>query len=105
MRPMARLIEVQDVRVCPSPLTVQQGDVLLFRAAGGRVRSGGDVVEVLGPFLPAVLGDNGNILTAEGPPNTVLFRAHRPGRALIDVVAGDPFHTPQTTTLGINVRS
>jgi hypothetical protein len=101
---MARLIEVQDVRVYPSPLTVHLGDVLLFRAAGGRVRSGGDVVELLGPFLSAVLGDDGNILTPMGPPNTVLFRAHRPGRALIDVVTGDPFHAPQTTALGITVE-
>jgi hypothetical protein len=102
---MARLIEVQDARVCPSPLTVRPGDVLLFRAAGGRVRSGGNVVEVLGPFLPAVLGDDGNILTPTGPPNTVLFRARRPGRARIDVVTGDPFHTPQTTALAITVES
>jgi hypothetical protein len=102
---MARLIEVQDARVCPSPLTVHLGDVLLFRAAGGRVRSGGDVVELLGSFLPAVLGDDGTILTPMGPPNTVLCRARQPGRAQIDVVTGDPFHTPQTTTLGITVES
>ena len=101
---MARLIEVQDARVCPSPLTVSLGDVLLFRATGGRIQSGGDVVELLGPFLPAVLGDDGNILTPMGPPNTVLFRARRPGRARIDVVTGDPFHTPQTTTLDITVE-
>lgn len=101
---MARLIEVQDARVCPSSLTVCLGDVLLFRATGGRTRSGGDVVELLGPFLPAVLGDDGNILTPMGPPNTVLFRARRLGRAWIDVVTGDPFHTPQKTTLGITVE-
>lgn len=102
---MARLIEVQDARMCPSPLTVRPGDVLLFRAAGGRVRSGGEVVELLGPFLQAVVGDDGNILTPMGPPNTVLFRARRPGQALIDVVTGDPFYTPQTTSLGISVET
>ena len=76
---MARLIEVQDARTCPSPLTVSLGDLLLFRATGGRVRSGDDVVELLGPFLSAVLGDDGTILTPLGPPNTVLFHARRPG--------------------------
>ncbi|HYE33990.1 hypothetical protein [Methylocaldum sp.] len=102
---MARLIEVQDPRMCLSPLTVRSGDVLLFRAAGGRVRSGGDVVELLGPFLQAVVGDDGNILTPMGPPNTVLFHARQPGRALIDVITGDLFHTPQTTALGITVEA
>lgn len=102
---MARLIEVQDAHVCPSPLTVSLGDVLLFRATGGRVRSGGDVVELLGPLLSAVLGEDGNILTPIGAPNTVLFRARRSGRARIDVVMGDPFHTPQTATLDITVES
>jgi hypothetical protein len=104
-RPMARLVEVQDARVCPSPLTVHLGDVLLFHASGGSVRSGSDVVELLGPFLTAVLGDDGNIMTPMGPPNKVLFRARQPGRALIDVVTGDPFHSPHTTALGITVES
>lgn len=101
---MSRLIEVQDARMCSSPLTVHLGDVLLFRAAGGHVRSGGDVVELLGPFLPAVVGDDGNILTPMGPPNTVLFHARRPGRALIDVITGDPFQATRTTALGITVE-
>jgi len=102
---MARLIEVQDARVSPSPLTVHLGDVLLFRATGGLVRSGADIVELLGPFLPALLGDDGNILTPMGPPNAVLFRARRPGQAVIDVVTGDPFNSPQTTALTITVES
>jgi hypothetical protein len=102
---MARLIEVEEVRGGPSALTVHPGDVLLFRAVGGHALSGGDVVELLGPFLPAILGDDGNILTPMGPPNTVLCRAHRPGRAQIDLITGDPFHAPQTTVLGITVES
>jgi hypothetical protein len=101
---MARLIEVQDVRVCPSPLTVSLGDILLFRAAGGRVLSGDDVIELLGQFLQALVGDDGKILTPMGSPNTVLLRARRPGRALINVITGDPFHSPQTTVLGITVE-
>ena len=101
---MARLIEVQDARACPSPLLVSLGDVLLFYVAGGRVRSDGDVIELLGPFLPAVLGDDGTIVTPMGPPTTVLCRARQPGRAQLDVVTGDPFHMPQTTTLRITVE-
>jgi hypothetical protein len=100
---MARMIEVQDVRLCQSPLTVHPGDVVLLRAAGGRVRSGADVVELLGPFLGAVVGDDGTILTPVGPPNTLLISARQAGRALIDVVTGDPFHGPRTTTLGVTV--
>ena len=102
---MGRLIEVQDAQACPSPLTVHQGDVLLVRATGGHVRFGGDVVEMWGPFLPAVLGDNGDILTPMGTPNTLLFRVRRPGRAMIDVVTGDLWHAPQTITLGIAAES
>jgi len=81
------------------------GDVLLFRATGGRVRSGGDVVELLGPFLSVVMGNNGTILTPAWAPNTVLFRAHGPGRAMIDVVTGDPWRAPRATTLDITVES
>jgi hypothetical protein len=100
---MARLIEVQDAHQCQSPLALQPGDVLAFRAAGGRVRSGGDVVELLGPFLSAVVGDQGTILTPAGSPNTVLFRARKPGRALIDVITGDPFQAPRTASLEVTV--
>jgi hypothetical protein len=100
---MARLIEVQDVSVCPSPLMVHPGDLLLFRAVGGQVQSGDDVIEMLGPFVQAVLGNDGNILTPMGPPNTILFYARQPGSALIDVITGDFFHAPQTNSLSITV--
>lgn len=101
---MARLIEVQDAPGCPSPLTVHRGDVLLFRAAGGHVRSGEDVIELLGPFLSAVVGDDGNIFTPMGPPNAILFHARKPGRASIDVVSGEPFVSSQTTVLTVLVE-
>jgi hypothetical protein len=102
---MGRLIEIQLAQPWPPTLTVQIGDVLLFQATGGHVRSGGDVVEMLGPFVPAVLGDTGQILTPMGAPNTVMFRVHRLGRAMIEVVSGDPWQAPRTTTLGIKVES
>jgi hypothetical protein len=101
---MARLIEVQDAHVCQAPLTVSVGDVFLFRAAGGHVRSGDDVVELLGAFRSAIVGDDGHIMTPVGPPNTTLFRARKPGRALIDVVTGDPFHAPMATALDVIVE-
>jgi len=40
-----------------------------------------------------------------GAPNAVLFLARRPGRATIDVVTGDPWRAPQTTTLDVTVES
>jgi hypothetical protein len=101
---MPRLIEVQHTQECPSPLVVRAGDVLLWRAAGGRVREGDDVLDLLGPFVSAVLGDDGNVLTPAGPPNTVLFRARRPGRARVEVVTGDPFHAPRTTAVDVRVE-
>jgi hypothetical protein len=61
-------------------------------------------IEILGPFLPAVVGDNGQILSPMGAPNAVWFLARRPGRATIDVVTGDPWQAPQTTTLDITIE-
>jgi hypothetical protein len=58
-----------------------------------------DVVEIVGPFLPGVLREGGEILSPMGAPNAVLFLARRPGRAAIDVVTGDPRHAPQTMPL------
>jgi hypothetical protein len=102
---MGRLIEVQHAQDLPTSLTIRVGDVLVFGATGGHVYSGAEVVEILGPFLPGVLGDNGQILSPMGAPNAVLFLARRTGRATIDVVTGDPWHAPKTTTLDITVES
>jgi len=101
---MGRLIELQDMRTCPASLTLRSGDVLLVHAPGGHVRSGSEVVEILGPLVPAVLGLDGSILSPVGPPNTVLFRALQPGRARIEIVTGDPFHKVRKTELGITVE-
>jgi hypothetical protein len=102
---MGRLIEIQHPQDFPPSLTIQVGDMLLFGATGGHVQSGADVVQILGPFLTGILGDNAQIMSPMGAPNTVLFLACRPGRATIDVVTGDPWHAPQTTTLDIIVES
>ena len=102
---MARLIEVQDVRSCASPLVVQVGDVLLLHAAGGRVQPGESFVELLGHFVQAIAGEQGRVLTPQGPPNVTLFRACQAGLALIDVITGDPFHGSTTFQLRIKIES
>jgi hypothetical protein len=101
---MGRLIEVQQVQSAPPNLTIRVGDVLAFGATGGHVRSDGDVIEILGPFLPATLADNGQIVSPMGTPSVLWFLARRPGRATVDVVTGDPWQAPQTTPLDITVE-
>jgi hypothetical protein len=100
---MGRLIEIQDALDCPASLTIAVGDLLQFSASGGHVMSGASL-EMLGPFLPAVLAGNGEPLAPVGAPNTVLFLARRPGRAVIDVVVGDPWHAPRTVAITIDVK-
>jgi hypothetical protein len=104
MSEMARLIEIDDVAGCPSPLTVEPGDLLRLAATGGRIRGGAGVVEMLGPFVAAMLADDA-ILSPEGAPGTVMVLARRPGRARIEVISGDPFYATQTTTLEIIVTA
>lgn len=101
---MARLIEIQAVAGCPSPLVARSGDVLLFRATGGRLESGGNTVEMLGAFVPAVIGDDGSILQPMGLPDTVLVLARRPGRARIAVILGDLSQPPQAVRVSIHVE-
>jgi hypothetical protein len=96
---MARLIEVQDARACPARLAIRVDDVLVFAATGGHVRSGTDAVEMLGAFVPGVLGTHGEVLSPAGAPSSVLFRARRAGKAVIDVVTGDPWRAPHATVV------
>ncbi|HYV38742.1 MAG TPA: hypothetical protein VE988_23860 [Gemmataceae bacterium] len=93
---MARLIEVQDEQETLGCLTIQQGDAVTFSATGGRVLSGQESIEMLGPYVRAVIGDDGKVMTPMGPPNSVIFRANHPGTAHISLVIGDPFHSPKT---------
>ena len=102
---MGRLIEVQQAQELPPRLTLQVGDMLVCGATGGHVHAGTDVIELLGPFVPGILGDTGQIMSPMGAPNTVLFLARRPGQATIDVVTGDPWRAPQTTTVDLTVAS
>ena len=102
---MKRLVEIQDVRLVGPSITLGVGDVLLFNGTGGHVQSGDHILEYQGALLRAVLGDDGTILTPQGPPNVVLFRARAPGQARIDVIQGDPWHRSETTILHIKVEA
>jgi hypothetical protein len=102
---VGRLIEVQSAEGVPSNLTIKVGDVLLVQASGGHVEVGADMLEMLGPFVPAVIGDNGEVFSPVGAPNTVLFRALHPGRSTIDVVTGDPWHKSSIIRINVTVES
>jgi hypothetical protein len=99
---VSRLIEIGPDDVS-GELVLAVGDVVRFAATGGHVRSGA-AVEIVGILTDSVLGTDGSVLTPLGPPGTVLLRARSPGRAEVDVVSGDPFHSPVTRSLVIRVE-
>jgi hypothetical protein len=101
---MGRLIEVQRVVDLPPELVVQVGDLLLFRATGGRVRSGAGVINI-GSFVAGSLTQDGNVVSAVGAPDATLFRVLEPGRALIDLFTGDPWHESHRTTVAVEVTA
>lgn len=80
------------------------GDLLVFGAAGGHVRSGAEVLERLGPFVPGAVGTDGQVLSPMGAPNTLLFLARSPGSAHIEVVRGDPWGTPGEVQMLVTVE-
>jgi hypothetical protein len=100
---MGRLIEIEPTQDLPPLLTLRVGDALRVWASGGRVESGADVVESLGPYQMSVLGTHGDVIAPAGPPNVILFVARRPGRATVEVMTGDPWHSSQSQSQQINV--
>lgn len=100
---MPRIIDVHDVRRRSSPWRIRVGDVLELNATGVRVSSGQDTVELLGSFVQGILGDHNEVLSPEAVPNKILLRARRPGKALLSVILGDPFHGHQTISVGVEV--
>jgi hypothetical protein len=101
---MTRFIPVREpADGLPDRVYVEVGDVLWVTATGARVRSG-TAVEVLGILQEAVLGTDGRALSPMGTPNTVLLRAQRSGQTEIDLVTGDPWHSPQTRTVTVIVE-
>jgi hypothetical protein len=101
---MSRFIDLRpDEEGLPSELVLAVGDVLRVAGTGGAVRSGSGV-ELIGILSDSVVGTDGSILTPLGPPGAVLFRARGPGRAVVDVVTGDPFGSPVSRTLVVRVE-
>jgi hypothetical protein len=100
---MGRLVEVRGVVDLPAELVVQVGDLLLFRATGGRIQSGTGVTN-LGSFVAGTLNSDGQVLSALGAPDATLFHAVKPGRVLIELFTSDPWHEPRRTTLAIDVQ-
>jgi hypothetical protein len=100
---MPRFIEVQDAELYLQSEYISVGDVLFFHASGTRVLSEGGVIEVLGTYVSAVAGTEGQIVTPLGPPNVVLLRALRPGKANVCIMTGDPFGERKSTEIRVNV--
>jgi hypothetical protein len=101
---MSRLIELRLTESLPETLHLDVGDVLLVAATGGHVHSGPDVLELLGPFLPGVMGSDGEVITPAGLPNAVIFLARRAGDAMINLVAGD-WQSPRYFILDVKVKA
>jgi hypothetical protein len=102
---LPRIIEIHHPKSCPPSLEVKVGDLLVFGATGGHVRSGPEVVQFLGPFLTGTVGKDGKVITPMGTPSTVIFLARGAGTATIDVVTGDPWKTFDTTTLALEAEA
>jgi hypothetical protein len=101
---MTRLIEIENARACTPSLAVKVGDLLVFSAAGGRMKTSGPAVRFVGAFIRAVIGQNKAVIEPMGLPNVAIFEARQQGQATIDVISGDPFGTTETTTLLIIVE-
>ncbi len=99
---MSRLIDIGNDAA--ADLIVRVGDVLSFAASGGRVEQGASSVEVLGSFLPGVVGTHGEVLSPETPPPTTLFRTLGPGRARLSLFSGRNWADPQTRSVEILVE-
>lgn len=89
---MPSLIEIDGAADLPRRLQLRRADVVRLWATGARLEAGrGDVIQVLGPFTPAIATPDGVVVAPAAPPNTFLLVAHAPGEASIDVVIGDPW--------------
>lgn len=89
---MAQLIEIDSTIPASEKIKINSGDILLFKATGGYIKSGEEVVEVLGAFSPGHLLSSGEKVSPQGTPGTVLVRALKPGTAQINIVRGDPWN-------------
>jgi hypothetical protein len=101
---VSRFIDIRpEEEGLPAELVLRAGDVVRFAATGGGVRSGTGV-ELLGILSESVVGTDGSVLTPLDAPGVVLLRAQAPGRAVVDVVSGDPFLSPVSRSVVIRVE-
>jgi len=76
----------------------------MFGGSGGQLRSGENVLELLGHFVPAVVGDNRQILSPSATPNCVFFIARASGAGVIEIVKGDPWLGSTRNTSIVKIR-
>lgn len=100
---MSRLIEIETLVDLPGELEIAVGDLLAFPATGGRVTSGAGVIAMLGAFVPGTLTAGGRVVAPVGAPGTVVVLARGPGRARLELMAGDPWRAPTTTVVSLRV--
>jgi hypothetical protein len=78
--------------------------MLQVGASGARVRAGADAIGVVGAFLPAVCTPAGEVVAPAGPPSIVLVAARAPGVGSVDIMTGDPWTAPRSTTMRVIVE-
>jgi hypothetical protein len=103
---VARFVTLQPRQLGSGYLRVEVGDLLILPAVGGYVRNGSGSMKLLGVFMSAVVGTNGEVLSPAGLPNVVAFRACRVGSATIEVLLpspGMPSETSESRILEITV--
>jgi len=100
---MGRLIDYRPTTAAGVMLAIRVGDIIIAAANGARVRDGGQMLEVVGPLKPALVGDNGEILSPMDAPNSILIHARAAGRASLELIVGDIFMTPRSVILDLDI--
>jgi hypothetical protein len=62
-------------------------------------------MEQLGLFTTGMLHHSGQVVSAMGVPGTIMFAARQPGRAIINVVTGDPWFSSSSSEMEVLVQS
>jgi hypothetical protein len=101
---MRRLIEIDPTKNFPTRLRMKIGDVIELRASGARLQDNTTVLEIAGFFTRSVVGNNYEVLTPIGAPNTVLILVHGPGEAIVEVITGDPWRSTKISHLQVTVE-
>jgi|SRR4051812_13626018 len=101
---MGRIIEVDDITALPDSIAVGRADVLILKVTGAQVTIGSHLLEMIGPLIPGVIAGNGQIISPEGAPNTIVLVARQSGEAQIQVATGNPFYTSGTKVIKVCVE-